>query len=256
MRRRLFRGWLVGLGAVALVGCKTTCPDCAKRQAALATTNLHGEECARSKQCQGQPDCAAKPAPSNNNLAQSKPHASSAPKETVLAPSIPMLPVVGLPSAMPAVPDLVLPPNIEPPTLVAAPAVSAPPAPAIVVVEPSRSTNPQHSDPQRPSEVSILDPVVIKAPTPAAGKFAKAPNYQWLRGEVTYSSVKKVWRLRYAPLGEGDTDAYGGSVTLTGSADLLDSLQDGQTVHVDGELLQRTPSIAPLYRVGSLKVVE
>jgi hypothetical protein len=104
--------------------------------------------------------------------------------------------------------------------------------------------------------VSVLDPVVISGPTTPRGRFEKAPNFQWLRGEVTYSSVKKAWRLRYAPLGEGDTDDYGGSVTLTGSADLLDSLQDGQTIHVEGELLQRTPSVAPPYRVGSLKVVE
>lgn len=93
-------------------------------------------------------------------------------------------------------------------------------------------------------------------PTPTAKSFKgdRASDYRWVVGEVSYSSAKKTWRLRYAGLDA--VDVYGGSVTLTGTAEQFEQLRDGQTIRVEGELLQRDPMTAPAYRVASLKVVE
>src|SRR5438067_1384359 len=46
----------------------------------------------------------------------------------------------------------------------------------------------------------------------AAPCFAHAPDYNWIIGQVEYSSIAKQWRLRYTSVDE--VDRYGGRVAL------------------------------------------
>jgi hypothetical protein len=89
---------------------------------------------------------------------------------------------------------------------------------------------------------------------PVQVEFGRAPDYGWLQGELLFSSVRGVWRLRYAAA--DDDDLYGGSVTLIG-VDARLVLQAGQRVRVNGRLINpRSNEPSPYYRVLNLQVVD
>jgi hypothetical protein len=85
------------------------------------------------------------------------------------------------------------------------------------------------------------------------GCLGHAPDYGWLVGVLHYSEVRGVWRLRYA--GPDEEDRFGGSVTLVGATP-LPSLQNGQTVHVEGQLVDPTSwDPSPAYRLHSIQML-
>jgi hypothetical protein len=82
-------------------------------------------------------------------------------------------------------------------------------------------------------------------------EFGRAANYEWLQGELIYSSVRGVWRLRYASSDEDD--AYGGSVTLLDVSHTF-ALEAGQRVRVRGRLINpRSTEPSPYYHVLHLE---
>ena len=82
-------------------------------------------------------------------------------------------------------------------------------------------------------------------------EFARAQDYSWLQGELLFSSVRGVWRLRYAA--SDDDDPYGGSVTLQGLSPEL-TLEAGQRVRVEGMLINsRSSEPSPCYHVSHLE---
>jgi hypothetical protein len=84
-------------------------------------------------------------------------------------------------------------------------------------------------------------------------EFGRAPDYGWLQGELLFSSVRGVWRMRYAAA--DDDDAYGGSVTLVGIDSRL-ALHAGQRVRIKGRLINpRSNEPSPFYRVLSVQAV-
>lgn len=88
-------------------------------------------------------------------------------------------------------------------------------------------------------------PAEMSGPTKV--EFGRAPDYTWLQGELLFSSVRGVWRLRYAAA--DDEDPYGGSVTLV-HVDANLCLQAGQHVRVRGKLINpRTTEPSPYYHV-------
>ncbi len=84
-----------------------------------------------------------------------------------------------------------------------------------------------------------------------AGRYAYAPDYRWLKGQLEYSLVDHTWKLRYIPI-DGDTDAYGGSVVLEGSVPA--EFQAGEFVTIYGSLSGDAAAghFAPKYRLDSI----
>ncbi|HVX59541.1 MAG TPA: hypothetical protein VHC19_03035 [Pirellulales bacterium] len=84
-----------------------------------------------------------------------------------------------------------------------------------------------------------------------AGRYAYAPDYRWLKGQLEYSLVDHTWKLRYIPI-DGDTDPYGGSVVLEGSVPA--EFQAGEFVTIYGSLSGDAAAghFAPKYRLDSI----
>jgi hypothetical protein len=95
------------------------------------------------------------------------------------------------------------------------------------------------------------------SPTPhSAERFANHPQFQWLRGQLEYSSTERRWKLRYIPhdAPEGRMDSYGGSVVLAENPQLA-QFSPGEHVTVQGRLGQReggSTDFAPLYHVEQI----
>jgi hypothetical protein len=98
------------------------------------------------------------------------------------------------------------------------------------------------------------DPVSTGNSKPAPKlEFGRAANYEWLQGELTFSSVRGVWRLRYAAA--DDDDVYGGSVTLLNISSNV-ALEAGQRVRVLGRLVNpRSTEPSPYYHVRQLEAL-
>lgn len=83
--------------------------------------------------------------------------------------------------------------------------------------------------------------------------YAYEPSYSSLRGRLEYSQSTRQWKLRYIPI-DGQTDKFGGSVVLPGSA-ALQSLKPGDFVRVQGRMSQ-TPTIrgfSPTYEPSHIE---
>jgi hypothetical protein len=118
------------------------------------------------------------------------------------------------------------------------------PMPAEIVPAPSE---PEEQSARPPEAVTVA---THPAPARAASPF-HAPDYGWLIGELHYSHVRGVWRLRYAPPDE--EDPFGGTMTLVDPGPMT-AYRSGQIVRVEGELIDpasREPS--PPYRVRSIQ---
>lgn len=232
MRTRLFVAGVSAFGVLAFAGCKH---HDAKPATPLPCVNV--EECPNAKAGVLTTVPASGVSPITRVLGEAKPLVSAAPK---VEPTPPM-PVVE-PTNRPR--DLFVSGTVRP---------IPEPTPAIVVplAEPTPTTEVPTSSTNH-EEATLASPAVVT--TEARSRKAHADDYRWLVGEVSYSSAKKEWRLRYAELGVSDD--YGGSVTLTGSGHWFEKLRDGHKVRVEGELMNRTPSIAPPYRVSLLRVVD
>lgn len=104
-----------------------------------------------------------------------------------------------------------------------------------------------HQEPASKEEGSSAG---VDAPE-AAGRYAYAPDYRWLKGQLEYSLVDHSWKLRYIPI-DGDTDAYGGSVVLEGA--MPGEFHAGEFVTIYGSLSgdAATGHFAPKYRLDSI----
>ena len=81
----------------------------------------------------------------------------------------------------------------------------------------------------------------------------RAPDYRWLIGELQYSAVRGVWRLRYA--GADEDDRFGGCVTLLVAGPMTD-LKNRQKVRVEGRLADPdSPDPSPAYHVESIRAL-
>ena len=101
----------------------------------------------------------------------------------------------------------------------------------------------------RPTPADPAGTIDNKPTTPV--DFSRATDYRWLQGELLFSSVRGVWRLRYAAADDDDT--YGGSVTLV-NVDSHLALQAGQRVRVEGRLINpRSNEPSPFYHVSKLQ---
>jgi hypothetical protein len=91
----------------------------------------------------------------------------------------------------------------------------------------------------------------LEAEPTAPIAFGRATDYRWLQGELLFSSVRGVWRLRYAAA--DDDDVYGGSVTLV-DVDSHLALHAGQRVRIEGRLINpRSNEPSPFYHVLKLQ---
>lgn len=87
-------------------------------------------------------------------------------------------------------------------------------------------------------------------PQSARGKYGFEEGYGVLRGKLEYSQAERRWKLRYIPI-DGEMDAFGGSVVLSGEKALA-GLERGQLVEVRGKLNRQDQpqrGFAPLYEV-------
>jgi hypothetical protein len=92
-------------------------------------------------------------------------------------------------------------------------------------------------------------------PSVSFDRKGRAADYSWLVGQLEHSKLKNTWRVRYA--NRDVEDAYGGSVTLVGADDLLESLKDGDLIKVEGQLLSpEMKATAPTYRVLAVKKLD
>jgi len=81
-------------------------------------------------------------------------------------------------------------------------------------------------------------------------KFAHAPDYRWLRGQLEYLESKQQWKIRYIPI-DGQTDRYGGSVVLA-NASAVARFHPGDFVQVQGAIApiaDQSESFAPTFHV-------
>lgn len=88
----------------------------------------------------------------------------------------------------------------------------------------------------------------------SASNYGYDAEYQWMKGKLEYSQSSRTWRLRYVPP-EAANDAYGGSVVLTGAAQLGD-FKDGDFVVASGTIGQSAAdqgSFAPMYNVTQIQ---
>lgn len=89
----------------------------------------------------------------------------------------------------------------------------------------------------------------VDARTTGMGRYGHAADYSWVCGEVQHT--RKGWRLRYASVDE--TDAYGGSVTLSDDPRLT-QLKEGEIYTVEGRLQNPESRFsAPTYVVSDVK---
>lgn len=120
-------------------------------------------------------------------------------------------------------------------------ASSLPPSPAPVAKSPAA---PQSSAP----------PVAVVT-TPTEAKHGK--DYTWIQGRLQKVHVRGgAWIVRYAPLDK--VDEHGGSVVLVRDR-RIDDFQEGDFVHIDGEILEERASAhlgGPLYRVHHIALLQ
>jgi hypothetical protein len=135
-------------------------------------------------------------------------------------------------------------------------AFSPPPArpPEGPMLPPAPPPLPQPPQPPAPPVLKPAPPGPPPAPVATGAGYYHSADYGTLVGELHYNPRQNSWRLRYAGIDE--EDRYGGSVTLTAADELLGHCQSGQTVRVEGRLLDpdsRQPG--PAYRVERLQPV-
>ena len=141
------------------------------------------------------------------------------------------------------------PPPQSPLTLTA-PSAPAAAAPAGKVMQTSTSSADPTDALTAAMELAARSPA--DPPVTPQGAYGHTDGYRSLTGQV--QQWRNTWRLRYAAV-EAD-DPHGGSVVLTGSAE-LEKLRDGQRVRVRGTLLPADDRQGSArYQVKTLDVLE
>jgi hypothetical protein len=101
--------------------------------------------------------------------------------------------------------------------------------------------------------------ISMRVPTPetpvtVGSGYQHSEDYTTLVGELHHNPRQNTWRLRYA--GVGDEDRYGGSVTLDGAGRMMSGFKSGQTVRVQGMLVDaESREISPPFRVRDIHPV-
>jgi hypothetical protein len=107
-----------------------------------------------------------------------------------------------------------------------------------------------------PITTTIVTPAPAAAMTSSATAppYYNSPDYSILFGTLDYNRRTGVWRLRYADA--GDEDRYGGCVTLDGIGRQMQDFASGQTVRVEGALVDaESKDVSPSYRVKDMRPV-
>jgi hypothetical protein len=112
----------------------------------------------------------------------------------------------------------------------------------------------QELKPRDDAEVVLAQNVVPVESSGTGSRYGHEPNYAWIRGKLEYLESKRSWKLRYIPI-DGETDQYGGSVTVSNDA-LADEFKAGDFVEARGAIESEandTKSFAPAYRVQHIR---
>jgi hypothetical protein len=85
--------------------------------------------------------------------------------------------------------------------------------------------------------------------------FSHADDFSWIRGVLEQGRRPNIWLLRFAPVEV--TDGFAGCVTLVLDEDNARNLQSGQTVRVEGALMDPDAGGSrPGYRVTAIKAID
>jgi hypothetical protein len=91
----------------------------------------------------------------------------------------------------------------------------------------------------------------LRPPDCDDSSYGHAPDYSWLSGELSYAVIRNAWRLRYSV---NDEDCYGGTVTLIISRPIVEKLQSGEKVRVQGRMTNPASSDpSPSYQVDLIQ---
>jgi hypothetical protein len=123
-----------------------------------------------------------------------------------------------------------------------------------------RDNTPEPEKPKPQQQARLVLPKAVPSSQPSAGPARTGPvyghgeNYEWLVGTLQrVHTPGGEWKVRYAPLYE--QDRWGGSVIL--APDIrLETYEDGEFVHVVGEIVNSRPTLylsGPLYRIHSIE---
>lgn len=89
----------------------------------------------------------------------------------------------------------------------------------------------------------------------ASACFSHAEDYSTVTGQLEHVRANNTWKLRYLSVDE--SDAYGGSVTLSGDTAQMSAFKDGQYIRVQGHLCNPDQkSIAPAYRFETIQALD
>jgi hypothetical protein len=177
-------------------------------------------------------------------------------------PSVTSAPVAPKPTQVAINPEQSAPPPV--PVIVQKPVLTergATPAPAPVIVQKPVLTERGATPPPSAWVMPQAKPV-IQAPTtttattdPAtAPPYYNSADYSILFGVLDYNARRGTWRLRFADAAE--EDRYGGSVTLDGVGRQMRDYVSGQSVRVEGALVDpESRDVSPAYRVREMRPV-
>jgi hypothetical protein len=248
---RTIGGGLLALGLA--IGCRTTQPQ--------------PEGCATC----GNPPPAVPVAPA----APTANRVPLIPAPTPLVPRTPSLvtddlPIVPVPvpratvAATPrAMPQITAAPVAQPPVNAEQSAPPSAPMPVPVIVQKpvltERSAVPAPQSAWVMPEVKAGEQGPRPAPVPAATTapiagpaYYNSPDYSILCGVLDFNARRGTWKLRFADAGE--EDRYGGSVTLDSVGRQMQDFTSGQTVRVEGALIDPdSRDVSPAYRVKDMR---
>jgi hypothetical protein len=188
------------------------------------------------------------------------------PKSGLILPPdyVPNQPATATPATPPPTKSIIQRMPMPRPPVDAAP----PPQQSEPVVEPGQPFMVTVPPVERPAEPR---PEAAPAPAPAplpkemakelqgsptcASRYDHAGDFSFVVGEIQFLHGRNRWRLRY--LSHEADDIYGGVVTLRGVEHLIGNIKSGQTVRIQGQLVDPdTAKAAPEYQVYEIWIVE
>ncbi len=230
------QSWMTRLGIAGLIPLATGCGSAVRPEESVAGVRTPPPySVVSAPQATARP--GAQPAMGMYSVYTPSPAASMPAMDTVYAPRTQTVPAV--------VPN---PPTMRP--------IVLPPRPTVVrpaAVNPSSvSTSMRIPTPETPVAVSTSMKVAIPEPPQTVTRgYRHTEDYSTLVGELHFNARHNTWRLRFA--GVDVEDRYGGSVTLDGVGRMMNGFKTGQTVRVQGALIDsESREISPAYRVRDI----
>jgi hypothetical protein len=179
-------------------------------------------------------------------------------------PSVTSAPVAPKPAQVAVNPEQSAPPPAPVPVIVQKPVLTergAARAPAPVIVQKpvltERGATPPPSAwvmPQAKPVTQAPAAALATTDTATAPSYYNSADYSILFGVLDYNARRGTWRLRFADAAE--EDRYGGSVTLDGVGRQMRDYVSGQSVRVEGALVDpESRDVSPAYRVKEMRPV-